>query len=56
MWQQHFNASSLDQVIEMLDQYKMSGRIIAGGTDLILEIERGLRSGVDCLIDISRVG
>ena len=32
-----------------------AARIVAGATDLILEIERGVRKGIDTLIDISRV-
>jgi xanthine dehydrogenase iron-sulfur cluster and FAD-binding subunit A len=55
MWKQHINVNSLDQAIDLLDRYQDSGRIIAGGTDLILEIERGLRKNVECLIDISRL-
>ncbi|MBN2677814.1 MAG: FAD binding domain-containing protein [Anaerolineaceae bacterium] len=55
MWKQHINASNQNQIIELLSNLKESARLIAGGTDLILEIERGIRPGVDCLIDISRV-
>ncbi|MGB8252734.1 MAG: FAD binding domain-containing protein [Anaerolineaceae bacterium] len=46
----------MDQTIELLDRYKEAGRIIAGGTDLILELERGARKGVECLLDVSRLG
>lgn len=56
MWKQHINALNIDQVIDLLDRYQDNARVIAGGTDLILEIERGTRKDVETLIDISRVG
>ncbi len=55
MWKQHINACSVEQIIDLLDDLKERGKIIAGGTDLILEVERGARKSVECLIDISRV-
>jgi xanthine dehydrogenase iron-sulfur cluster and FAD-binding subunit A len=55
MWNQHINATSLGKVIDLLDHYQSSARVIAGGTDLILEIERGIRKDIGTLIDISRV-
>lgn len=55
MWNKHINATSLQEAIELLDRYQEAGRIIAGGTDLILEIERGVRKNVECIIDISRI-
>jgi carbon-monoxide dehydrogenase medium subunit len=55
MWKQHINATSLDHVIDLLDRYQGSARVIAGGTDLILEIERGVRKNIETLIDITRV-
>ncbi len=56
MWKQHFNVLDVDQAIDLLDRFQGTGRIIAGGTDLILEIERDVRKNVLQLIDISRVG
>jgi xanthine dehydrogenase iron-sulfur cluster and FAD-binding subunit A len=55
MWKQHINAIDLDQTIDLLNRFQGTGRIIAGGTDLILEIERGVRNNIEQLIDISRV-
>lgn len=55
MWQNYIMALSLDEAIDALSEQGESARIIAGGTDLILEIERGVRPGVETIIDISKV-
>jgi xanthine dehydrogenase iron-sulfur cluster and FAD-binding subunit A len=55
MWHEYINATSIDQVVEILGEKREFARIIAGGTDLILELERGVRKGVDTLVDITRI-
>jgi len=55
MWHQYINATSIEQVIQILGEKKERARVVAGGTDLILELERGARKGLDTLIDITRI-
>ncbi|MBE0670619.1 MAG: FAD binding domain-containing protein [Anaerolineales bacterium] len=55
MWQDYINATSTDEVIKILADKKERARIVAGGTDLILELERGARKGIEVLIDVSRI-
>lgn len=55
MWHQYINATSIAQVIKILGEKKERARIVAGGTDLILELERGVRKGIDILIDVTRI-
>lgn len=55
MWQSYINATSLEQVVNLLSEYGEKARIIAGGTDLMLEIERRVRTGIDVLIDVTRI-
>jgi xanthine dehydrogenase iron-sulfur cluster and FAD-binding subunit A len=47
--------ASVDEVLALLKEHGRAARIIAGGTDLILEIERGQRADITVLIDITRV-
>lgn len=55
MWKDYYNVASLTEALGILAQKKEKSRIIAGGTDLVLELERKTRTGVEDLIDISRV-
>ena len=46
---------SLDEAANLLSSHGAAARLIAGGTDLMLELSRGARSGVELLVDISGV-
>lgn len=55
MWHEYLNATSIDEVLQALSERGESARIVAGATDLILEIERGVRKGIHTLIDVTRI-
>lgn len=55
MWHQYHAVASLAEALELLSQYRERARIIAGSTDLLIELEQKKRPGVDVLIDITRV-
>ncbi len=54
MWKSYVSVTSLDEAAQLLAEHGASARIIAGGTDLLLEIERGQRKGIETVIDITR--
>lgn len=55
MWSNYINATSIEEVTEALAKHGPSARIVAGATDLILEMELGVRKGIDALIDVTRI-
>jgi len=55
MWQEYVNAVSTEQVLNILADEKNQARIIAGGTDLVLEMRQGNHQEIQTLIDISRI-
>ncbi len=55
MWSTYINAVSTDRVLEILSAEREKARIIAGATDLWLEMERGVRTGIETLVDVTRI-
>ena len=46
MWERYLTPVSLEEAVELLGQFGGEARIVAGTTDILLEMERGIRSGV----------
>ena len=55
MWQNYYSVTSIEEALVILAEKGEHARIVAGATDLMLEIERGVRPGIDSLIDITRI-
>ncbi len=55
MWQEYFNVMTIGEALDILAERGKRARIVAGATDLILEMERGVRTGIDTLVDITRI-
>jgi carbon-monoxide dehydrogenase medium subunit len=55
MWHDYFSITSVDEALQILAERGPRARIVAGATDLILELERGVRKGIDTLVDITRI-
>ncbi|MEK7786048.1 MAG: FAD binding domain-containing protein [Chloroflexota bacterium] len=55
MWHTYHSVTSLEEALNILAEHRERARIVAGGTDIILELERKVRPGVDTLIDLTRV-
>jgi xanthine dehydrogenase iron-sulfur cluster and FAD-binding subunit A len=55
MWREYITANTTEEALTALAERGLRARIVAGATDLILELERGGRPDVDALIDITRI-
>ncbi len=54
-WKIYFTPRNLDEALALLAEAPAETRLVAGATDLMLELERGLRQGVSRLIDLTRI-
>jgi xanthine dehydrogenase iron-sulfur cluster and FAD-binding subunit A len=54
MWHTYYAPRTVAEALALLAQHSDACRLIAGGTDLILEIERGVRKQ-QTIVDISRI-
>jgi len=55
MWQTYYTPTSIDKALRLLAEHGPEARIIAGGTDLLVELRRGDRR-TSVLIDVTRIG
>ncbi len=55
MWKKYINVSTTDEVLEQLAKHGKQAHILAGGTDLVLEMKHGIHSELEIVLDISRV-
>ncbi|MBI2975821.1 MAG: FAD binding domain-containing protein [Chloroflexi bacterium] len=55
LWEHYHLPVTVDEALTRLAQYSGAARVVAGGTDLLLELQQGHRPPVAALVDINRV-
>ena len=55
MWTDYITPASLEATLQILSEKREKARVVAGATDLMLELERGVRKGIETVIDITRL-
>ncbi|MDX9833144.1 MAG: FAD binding domain-containing protein, partial [Anaerolineae bacterium] len=54
MWQAYELPDSVEEALAILARYEGQAQLIAGGTDLIIELQEG-KNSVECLVDVTRI-
>jgi len=54
MWQAYELPDSVEEALAILARYDGQAQLIAGGTDLIIELQEG-KNSVECLVDVTRI-
>ena len=52
MWQNYFQPNTIEEVLRLLHEHAGEARIVAGGTDVLVELQRGIKP-TSTLIDIT---
>jgi carbon-monoxide dehydrogenase medium subunit len=52
MWEHYFQPTTLDEALALIAEHAGRARIVAGGTDVLVELQRGVKP-TDTLIDIT---
>jgi len=55
LWENYYLAGTVDEAISRLAHHAGAARVVAGGTDLLLELDQGRRPPVAALVDVTRV-
>jgi len=55
LWNDYHLPLSVDEAVELLARYAGKARVVAGGTDLILDLRQGNEQPVEALVDVTRI-
>jgi len=55
MWKTYILPATLDEALDALAEFGPKARVLAGATDLMLELKRGQRPDVEAVVDITRI-
>lgn len=55
LWKDYHLPSTIDEAVGLLARYDGRARVVAGGTDLILDLQQGNEHPVAALVDVTRI-
>src|SRR5436853_6959561 len=54
MWQTYLQPTTIEETLRLLNEHAGQARIVAGGTDVLVELQRGIKP-TSTLIDITNL-
>ena len=54
-WEHYYTPATVAEALEILSRYDGRARVVGGGTDLLVEMRRGLHRPVDALVDVTHI-
>jgi carbon-monoxide dehydrogenase medium subunit len=54
-WNHYYLPATVDEALENLARHDGGARVVAGGTDLLLELQQGRKPRLDALVDVTRI-
>ena len=55
LWKHYYLAHSVEDALQALAAGAGMGRVIAGGTDLLLDLQQGRQANLDTLVDVNQI-
>ena len=55
LWKDYYLPLSVDEAVGALARYDGKARVVAGGTDLLLDLQQGNEHPVDALVDVTHI-
>ncbi len=55
LWNAYHTPTTMDEALRLLQQYGDGAEIVAGGTDLILDMQQGNHAPAHALVDVTRI-
>ena len=55
LWNEYYLPVSVDEAVGLLARHDGKARVVAGGTDLILDLQQGNEHPVEALVDVTRI-
>jgi carbon-monoxide dehydrogenase medium subunit len=55
LWTYYHVPGTVEEALSLLAHYRGTARVVAGGTDLLLEMRQGHQPAVEALVDITRI-